>query len=282
MNDILKEKTVHGTKSFPFKMYYPCVLNSSNALHMHWHYELEIIYITKGSARYRIDNVTYTAREGNILIISPELLHCANNYSTQNCEHIALLFDISFLSSKSMDSCTEKYILPIKNGEFYFEPFCESDEILKASIETIKKAYDNKPFGYELKIKKELFTIIDRLFDLNFVKSKLNTSEKFLIKNILLEIETHFCEQIYISELAAKLNYSESHISKSFKAYTGLTIVEYINNLRLTLAVELILVSDLSITEIALCVGFNNMSYFSKTFRNKYGVTPKEYKKTYK
>lgn len=275
-----KEQGVHGTLSFPVKIYYPSIIRKLYGLYVHWHNEFEISVVINGKAKYKINNYVYEVKKDDVIIISPGLIHSAVNDFMEDCEHITLVFDLAFLCSKIVDVCSQKYILPVLNGDVFFEPFCQKDAAIKGALEIIKSLYLSQQFGYELTIKKELFVILERIYELNIVKENKLTSEMTLIKNILSDLENNFCEEVYIHQIANKLNYSESHISKSFKAYTGVTIMDYVLNLRLCKAAELLLIGDLNVSETALSVGFNNMSYFSKRFIQKYGVSPKEYKHT--
>jgi len=95
-------------------------------------------------------------------------------------------------------------------------------------------------------------------------------------------IEMNFAEDISMEELAGKLHVHPSHLMRAFKKAKGMTISHYRNLRRVKEAKELIVFSNLSMTEIAIMVGFNNSQYFSKFFKDVEGVTPVEYRKTAK
>ena len=92
-------------------------------------------------------------------------------------------------------------------------------------------------------------------------------------------IEIHFTEDISMEEMAGKLHVHPSHLMRSFKKEKGITISHYRNLRRIKEAKELIHFSNLSMTEIAIIVGFSNPQYFSKFFKEVEGVTPLEFKK---
>ena len=81
-----------------------------------------------------------------------------------------------------------------------------------------------------------------------------------------------------LSDIAAAVYISESHLSRTFKLKTGISIITYINNIRLEHARELLLNTSLSIEEIRYRTGFNSRNLFYKNFKNKFGVTPKKYR----
>ncbi|MCM3727345.1 AraC family transcriptional regulator [Neobacillus cucumis] len=92
-------------------------------------------------------------------------------------------------------------------------------------------------------------------------------------------IEMNFAEDISLEEMALKLHVHPSHLMRAFKREKGITISNYRNLRRIREAKELILFSNLSMTEIAFMVGFSNPPYFSKFFKEVEGVTPGEFKR---
>lgn len=95
--------------------------------------------------------------------------------------------------------------------------------------------------------------------------------ENIIIKNLDNE---QFC----IADLPANLLLSSSQIYRKIKKQTGYSPSVYIRNIRLTYARELILRSDLSLSEISYQVGFNGLSYFSRCFSKQYGVAPSHFR----
>jgi AraC-like DNA-binding protein len=95
-------------------------------------------------------------------------------------------------------------------------------------------------------------------------------------------VEMNFTEVISMEEMASKLHVHPSHLMRAFKKEKGITISYYRNLRRINEAKELILFSNLSMTEIAIMVGFSNSQYFSKFFKDIAGVTPLEFKRNKK
>lgn len=89
----------------------------------------------------------------------------------------------------------------------------------------------------------------------------------------------HHYNQVTLEQLSTELNYSKSAISHLFKRESGQSIRRYCNQLKINDAKRLLLETNMSITEIALCVGFNNFSYFIKTFKQLTSKTPSEWRK---
>lgn len=98
------------------------------------------------------------------------------------------------------------------------------------------------------------------------------------IKGILEYIREHFGEEITIRQAAELCFYSESHFMKYFKQYAGMPFIQYLNDYRLTRAGEYLKMTEENVTQIALKCGFENLSYFNRLFRRKFGVTPRQYR----
>lgn len=91
-------------------------------------------------------------------------------------------------------------------------------------------------------------------------------------------IKKNLHRTITLDETAKKVFLSPYYFSKLFKAETGITFIAYVNQQKMIHATELLRQSELSINQIAKSLGFTQMSYFSRTFKKEYGMTPKEYR----
>ncbi|MFC4024707.1 helix-turn-helix transcriptional regulator [Oceanobacillus longus] len=94
-------------------------------------------------------------------------------------------------------------------------------------------------------------------------------------------IEANFAEEFLIEEMAHDLHVHPSHLMRAFKKEKGTTISHLRNQKRIKEAKELLIHSNLSMTDIAIMVGFSNSQYFSKMFKKEEGVTPKAFRKAH-
>ena len=85
--------------------------------------------------------------------------------------------------------------------------------------------------------------------------------------------------KITIADAAAEVQLSQSHFMKYFKNTMGTSFIDYLNDYRLTMASRLLLSSDSSILVISEEVGYDNLSYFNRAFKKRYGMTPSAYRK---
>ncbi|MBR5134276.1 MAG: helix-turn-helix transcriptional regulator [Clostridia bacterium] len=95
-------------------------------------------------------------------------------------------------------------------------------------------------------------------------------------------IRRHYTEKITVDDLAERANLSASHFFAVFKKQTGMSPIAYLNNYRLSLAVELLLDTDATVAEVAASVGIYDAVYFNKLFKKNYQLSPTEYRKRYK
>ena len=104
---------------------------------------------------------------------------------------------------------------------------------------------------------------------------------KAMTERIKEWIRLHACEGITVRDVAAAFTYNPDYLTQLIKADTGMTLCGYINNIRLAMAKDLLLNSNLNIAQIAYKVGFSDEKYFLKLFRRKENVTPTQYRNSY-
>jgi len=102
-------------------------------------------------------------------------------------------------------------------------------------------------------------------------------TDNSLLNDILQYISINYKKPIRLNQCAKEFHISENQINRLFKKYFNMTFIKYLNNFRIDKAIELLQNKDLTIKEIAGEVGFNNLNYFYKTFKNITGSTPKNY-----
>lgn len=98
------------------------------------------------------------------------------------------------------------------------------------------------------------------------------------IQELLDYIHEHYCEQISLHELSATFYISDSYLSRIFKQYTGKNFIDYVTDLKINRAKELLAHSSLKTNEISKAVGYTDPRYFSQIFKKYTGFTPSEFR----
>lgn len=114
------------------------------------------------------------------------------------------------------------------------------------------------------------------------VEESIGGSAADTLEKVKEYIQNHLEEDITVEILAGYACISVSQLFRIFKNEEKTTPVEYITRLRLFYASQMLKESDLPVSRIATSVGYNNYSYFTKVFKNKYGMTPSQYQRKYR
>ena len=166
--------------------------------------------------------------------------------------------------------CPDKKIITLSRKPIKLVNF-KSVQLEKDFFDVSK--YALKPMVRQYKLYKILKTVIDI-----YSSSSENVS---LLRQAVKYTEEHYAENYKMSLLAEKFNLSESHFRKLFKEFTGLSPVEYRNQLRIEHSKELLTQSTASVSEVALAVGIEDQFYFSRIFKESEGISPLQYKKSF-
>ena len=97
------------------------------------------------------------------------------------------------------------------------------------------------------------------------------------MKRMLQYIQEHYTEEIFLSQIAESAHIGESECLRCFRSMIVCSPLQYVKQLRLQKAAELLLSTNLKISEIGMQCGFQEMSYFAKEFRAVKGCTPRDF-----
>ncbi len=285
----MHEEKQHGRLSFPYAIYTCRIPEVLKSFPLHWHDEMEIIYISEGSMVVSVQNSETILKEGEMIFIRPQLIHSIRPDGDNKALYYNILFRFNLLENNTKTYCAEKYLYPLYSGELFSPEHIALDHelcpILTPHIKTLveNKHYEGK--GEELLIKSELFAIMYHLYKYSRPGDeqdiyRLKLSDK--LKTAISFAEEHYNENISVSQAAELCNFSESHFSKMFRSLTGTSFIQYLKNYRLEMAAEKLSSENKNVSETAIECGFNNISYFTRAFFHKYGVTPSQYISSYK
>jgi AraC-type DNA-binding domain-containing proteins len=265
------------------------IRSSNNELvqaHPHWHDVIEILYIIEGRAEQQINEKIFDAVQGDIIFIQSNDIH--STYTDRStCNRILVVqFHPSLLSYQMIGPAdhSSRPLAPIKH---VFPELVKSGtepglEILK-TLYTILKEMEGEKNGYEMLVRSEVLKLaglVARHFPVadNRTENPQNMLKaRLILKKTFKYIDDNYSSNISLGTAAKASSLSVSHFCRLFKSAAGMTFNEYLSFYRIKRA-EVLLSTEMSITQIAYECGFESMSTFIRAFRKFKGCTPSLYK----
>ena len=244
----------------------------------HQHKEIELIAITEGSADFYIDSKLYSIAAGDILVIPPYAIHSVKTAKNTLTSYYCICFDLKLLSDDSLKAGLETGTTSL---EYKIEASSPIAEALLRYVESAFRACDSSHAGWELEAVGNVSLFFAELKKEGRFYQKLHDkSEKDFAKSAMSYILDNFSEPITSQTAANALYINNSYFCRLFKKTFGCCFSEYVTSFRIETAKIYLTSTNMSASEIAFRVGFNSCSYFGKSFKEKYGVSPIAYRKS--
>lgn len=281
------EKEIHKRPGFDYNTYLCTIPQDFLRVGLHWHEQMEIIYIKKGSGRVTINLVPYEVHAGSIVPVLPGELHSIDGIPGVRMEYENIIFSLSILDSTASDDwCRDNLIQPLQEGKLYFpRPITPGslfyDEVSSALNRADAACESHRP-GYSLLVKSSLFIFLHALYTYRSMSAPENPHRSAdhadRLKGLVTWVRDHFGEKIDVHKAAEITGYSESHFMRIFRQETGQTFSQFLNDYRLAAACYFLKETSDSIGHISEICGFDSLSYFTRTFHKKYGLSPRQYR----
>ena len=285
-NQFQKELKQHGNEQFPFLVSYQKLSEyESGSFMWHWHPEIEITYVRKGTMCYKVNNLVYHLKEGDIVFNNSGALHSGTMENQKDCAYIPVTFDSrliygffqSTVNSKYVDPVIQDSMLPaicIDQSEPWHKPF---REYLLRIIDLDEK----KPDFYELDITiclQSMWRLLLEHITYEPQASRENSLEYDRIKKILSYIEENYQNKITLNDIAGHIHLCESECTRLFKRHMNTTLFAFLQEYRIERSLEF-LQDDQPVSAVADKAGFSDPNYYSKVFAKIKGCSPREYRK---
>lgn len=260
------ELHTHNDPELPVIFHYDIMKKNDGYFGVHWHDGPEILYCTHGKGEIIIDSEAYHMEVGDTVIINSGCFHTIKCLSDENLRYYCLIPSESLCEDFGFNNFST--ITPRIH-----------DEDLKNSFKTINSEYERKLPYYKTKIKSEIlnmFVLLQRKYSSDTDIIKISDSKKQMVKDAVKYIKNNYGNHITVEDIAANSGFSRYYFCHSFKEITGISVVNYINTVRCENAKTYIRSKKHTISEIALMCGFDNMSYFTKTYKKHMGALPSE------
>ncbi len=288
LQSYLKENALHGTKEFPVGFYPTRIPLHFQDMLVHWHEEMEFSRVEAGGLLYDIDQVRYELHQGDILLIAPDTLHAAHQLEQQSAATDSIVFHLRLAGLETQDGCTQRYVQPLQDGSLRLPPVIHPGEehydAINACFEAMWQCQDSALPYRELRFKTQVFALLQLLWQVSARTVLAPPTRTFRqyedkLKLALAYIQEHYAEPITIGQLADLCGFSQVHFMNIFKAAMGCTCIEYLVEYRLARAALDLQETDHCIMQIALDNGFQNTSYFNRSFKHQYAMTPSAFRK---
>ncbi len=277
-----REQQKQGTKDFPFAHYKEHLV--THRINLHWHPEIEMIYVLGGRLKVTVSEEVYILTSGDILFINPEELHSYAAAGTHADYHAAVL-NLSWFQFKELHFFEQDFVKPLLNGTLRFRRLFQADHPQYDLLESLLLRLFQETRKNKAMIFADLTLIFATLLQYSLLenvekKGMLQKSEN--IKKSINYMEENCGRKITLEEIANHVNMSPNYFCNYFKTQTGVTPFAQINNIRIKKASKLLLETTDSILNISEICGFENVSFFIRKFKEINECTPSVYRKKYK
>lgn len=247
----------------------------------------ELVYVDSGALHIRADNFCGTLEENQMILHGANEVHslvCPDDFNP-NVIIIGFECKSEELAPFSRHAVTLSEPLRrllveiVRNGRAVFLPPYD-----KPNVTDMKKREDY-PFGADQLIKLLLETFLIKLVreerELVTVSEEVQGGDA-LTRGIVEYVQRNFTEKISLDELAFLFGTNRTTLCKNFRAATGKTFVEYVNELKIREAKRLMRTGSMTFTEIAETLQFDSIHYFTRVFKKMENMTPSKYIRTIK
>lgn len=248
----------------------------------HFHPEIELVFIDHGNGKRHIGNHISYYNDGDLLLIGSNVPHYGfAGRLTKNESEIIVQFLPDFLGDAFMDTIEMEAIQRLfqksKQGlSFYGQTKNRVGEMLSE----LMKARGFNRLVQLLKILNTLAISTEtETLNVNGVFLEVYNNEHDRMTLIYNYVSNNFTESIELSEIASIVSMTVPAFCRYFKKVTNKTFTQYVNEYRIVHAQKLLNESDMSITDVCLSSGFNNVSHFNKQFKIHTSKNPRDYRK---
>lgn len=231
---------------------------------LNWHENIELLYFKEGEATVHRNGEKLHARAGDIMIFPS---NCMHGVASQRVVYDCLIIDRGLCLSAGVDTSSLAF------------PSLVRDRNLAALVLKVAEATASEDDGYRVcAVRGAVLSLLAYLCRhyASYVSDGESRSVEG-VKKALRYIRDHVAEPITVDMLAKVAGFSKFHFAREFKRVSSYTVVTYLNLVRIEKAKNMLSSGAHNVGETALACGFNNLSYFSKIFREQMGVTPSEY-----
>ncbi len=249
----------------------------------HWHEDVELILILEGEMTYQVNGASVVLRKGEGIFVNAGQLHFGHSPKRRECDFLCIVFHPSILCSAS--EVERSYIFPVtKNVDVPYVHLTPKVPWQRQLLKLVAGAVRHKETkdDYFLSVLADFFQMWALLYGHIANPSFAEAAEGpdlSVVKAMVVFIQENHSRDISLAEIAAAGSVGQSKCCRLFQQYLGKSPVRYVNTYRLNRGALLLRQTNLTVTEIALQVGFGGASYFTACFHKHFGQQPLAYRK---
>ena len=252
----------------------------------HWHEELQLTIVLSGEIMMTMQGSNYVLRPRDGIFIASNIEHMTQPTTPDSARYLSVNFHPALLTLFMGSVFEQKYFVPYMNDPHYQVVPLYADNAADAAvlgaIQGLMRVMQDVHFGYELTVCGEVLNvwkmILERGRQNAAVSNRKPHVERIEARNILAYLQDHYAEQVVLDDISAQVHVSKSECCRMFRAAYGCSIFSYLTDYRLQKSTSLLLETDASVMDISGQCAFGSTSYYIKTFREKVGQTPLQYR----
>lgn len=231
-----------------------------------WHDELEIELCTEGEGEVLLDGKSYPFSAGDVIIVNSGVLH--HTGSSARVVYTCLI--------PRLDLCRTVGLDPTR---LCFEPLVRDGELAELITSLAQAEADGSTLLFRCELLLRILLHIQRKYTLPDEKRVETRPHMQSVREAIALIRRDFSKKITLDAIAKSVYIDKYTLCREFKRATGQTVIEYVNSYRIQNAAQLIS-GGYTVSEAARACGFENMSFFTRTFKKYMGCLPSDYRGT--
>lgn len=287
-DETLHSQLNYGNTDFPFVCYLDNLAQcNSLCVEWHWHNEFEFSFVKEGTVACHIGANRIQLCAGDAIFINSETIHHFESESSGIL--INFIFSPEFIAERT-SIIYEKYVLPFLNSDleystYFMENYSANNKNIADALKDTCSVVNSNCFGKELHIRNaisNLWLVFSKctLDTLSTFRKSRNKTLQSRLHEMMTYIYANYEKQLTLADISSAAKISKSEALRCFRTGLETTPVKYLNEYRLSRAVEQLLKNSTTVAAVAEACGFESAGYFCRVFKAKYGISPNKFRKS--
>ncbi|MBO5198298.1 MAG: helix-turn-helix transcriptional regulator [Lachnospiraceae bacterium] len=243
---------------------------------MHWHERMEILRMKNGKLLLYLGEEQVCLLPGQAAVFTPGQMHCGVA-GEEGAEYDVIMFDVERFCNRT--AASDNYLAPLAGYAVRFPAVTEREELVE-TLDRLIRYLTEKRESHPLAAVGTVYELIALLYQDGAAESRIIYKPDERFHDVLEYINGHYTEAITARTISRQFGYNETYCCRRFREITGLTIMKYIQILRMELAQELLKNTKEEIGTIAWKCGYADIAYFSNRFKKHFGTSPSGFRES--